>query len=51
MSVKQPELKVMAFQASGVSKVDFPADREGVKCSKMVRRLLLAGIANYKAVK
>lgn len=34
-----------------LAKVDAIADREGVKRSEMVRRLLLVGIAAYKPTK
>jgi hypothetical protein len=34
-----------------IASLDAIADREGVKRSEMVRRLLLAGIAAYKPVK
>ena len=37
--------------AADLEKVDAIADREGVKRSEMVRRLLLAGIAAYKPAK
>ncbi len=34
-----------------ITKIDALAAREGVKRSEMVRRLLLAGVADYKPVK